>query len=224
MRRIARILLIEGDKLRPCRQRTRSTALDIRAIGDGHPARARRRSSAARPSIGGRPPSPTSSRLLDSEYPGRRREQPRPSGSAPCSRVPLMRDGGAYGAIFTVPPRAARVPARPGRAGRDLRAPGGDRDRQRAPVQRDQGGARPADRDQRDPARDLELADRRAAGDRRGRRRARAILCDAPSAHVLLLDDGKLDTMSSYCARRGQRDPARATAVALDRDMVNGRR
>ena len=42
--------------------------------------------------------------------------------------------------------------AAPGRAAPDLRRPGRDRDRERAPVQRDQGGARTADRDGRDPA------------------------------------------------------------------------
>ena len=59
------------------------------------------------------------------------------------------------------------------RAAEDLRRPGGDRDRERAPVQRDQGGARAADGDGGDPAGHRELAVRRAAGVRRDRRRAR---------------------------------------------------
>ncbi len=47
-----------------------------------------------------------------------------------------------------------------GAATGDLRRPGRDRDRECAPVQRDQGGARAADRHRRDPARDLRVADR----------------------------------------------------------------
>ena len=43
---------------------------------------------------------------------------------------------------------AGTIPGRPGGAGRDLRAAGRDRHRQRAPVQRDARGARQADRDQ----------------------------------------------------------------------------
>ena len=68
------------------------------------------------------------------------------------------------------PPRARTVHAAPDRAAPDLRRPGGDRDRERAPLQRDQGGARAADRDGRDPAGDLAIADRRPAGVRRDRR------------------------------------------------------
>ncbi len=57
-------------------------------------------------------------------------------------------------------PRARPVRARSGGAGRDVCAAGGDRRRQRAPVQGNQGGARAADGNERDPARDLRLADR----------------------------------------------------------------
>ena len=45
-----------------------------------------------------------------------------------------------------------------------VRRPGGDRDPERAPVQRDQGSAGAADGDRRDPPRDQRVADRRAAG------------------------------------------------------------
>ena len=51
------------------------------------------------------------------------------------------------------------------RARDNLRRPGGDRDRERAPVQGNHGGAGAADRDQRDPAGDQPIADGRAAGD-----------------------------------------------------------
>ena len=49
---------------------------------------------------------------------------------------------------------SAAVHRQADRAGADLRRPGGDRDRERAAVQRDQGSAGAADRDRRDPARD----------------------------------------------------------------------
>ena len=52
----------------------------------------------------------------------------------------------------------------PDRAGRIVPRPGGDRDRERAPVQRDQGSARAADGDRGDPQGDQRVADRRATG------------------------------------------------------------
>ena len=56
------------------------------------------------------------------------------------------------------------------RAGPDIRRPGGHCDRERAPVQRDQGSAGAADGDGRDPARrSASSIDRRAAGVRRHR-------------------------------------------------------
>ena len=97
------------------------------------------------------------------------------SASARCCRVPLMREGRAIGAIVRRAHGARRVHRQADRAAADLRRPGRDRDRERAPVQRDEGSARAADGDQRDPARDLELADRRAAGARRDRRARRAV-------------------------------------------------
>ena len=72
------------------------------------------------------------------------------------------------------PARARSVHAAPDRAAADLRRPGRDRDRERAPVQRDQGGARAADRDGRGAAGHQQLADRRPAGVRRDRRAAPA--------------------------------------------------
>ena len=56
------------------------------------------------------------------------------------------------------------------RAGADLRRSGGDRDRERAPVPRNRGGARAADRHLRRAARDQRVAHRRAAGVRHHRR------------------------------------------------------
>ena len=67
--------------------------------------------------------------------------------------VPMMREGKAIGAIAVPRDRGRPVRRQADRAAPDLRRPGGDRDRERAPVQRDQGGARAADGDGRDPAR-----------------------------------------------------------------------
>ena len=77
-------------------------------------------------------------------------------------------------------PRAAALQRHAGGAAQDLRRPGGDRARERAPVQRDEGGARAAERHQRDPAGDLQLAGRRPAGVRPSLERA-ARLCEADS-------------------------------------------
>ncbi len=65
----------------------------------------------------------------------------------------------------------------------DLRRPGRDRRRERAAVQRDQGGAGAADRNRRNPESDREFAARRAAGVRRDRGEF-----EAP--HRRLFDDG----------------------------------
>ena len=65
-----------------------------------------------------------------------------------------------------------------------LRRPGGDRDRERAPVQRDPGGARAPDGDGRRPARHQRVADRRAAGVRRDRRAARGACSTARAVRV----------------------------------------
>ena len=77
------------------------------------------------------------------------------SGIARCSSVPLMREGVAIGALSV-----RRAEVRPFTdqqigASADLRRPGGHRDRERAAVQRDEGGAGAADGDGRDPPRDL---------------------------------------------------------------------
>ena len=75
-------------------------------------------------------------------------------------------------------PRGGRaVPGPPDRAAEDLRRPGRHRHRERPPVpgaggpeSRPHRDPRAADRDRRDPARHLELADRRPAGVRHDRR------------------------------------------------------
>ena len=76
--------------------------------------------------------------------------------AVPCWASRCSASGALQGAS-SCSARAEPVLAGPGRAGRDVRAAGyRSRDRQRAPVQRDEGGARSADGDQRDPARHLE--------------------------------------------------------------------
>jgi hypothetical protein len=75
-------------------------------------------------------------------------------------------------AQFAVGPRRTRPISRPANpAPANFRRPGRDRDRERAPVQRDERGAGATDRDERDPARDQPVADGRSAGIRCDRRR-----------------------------------------------------
>ena len=58
-------------------------------------------------------------------------------GYRSAAGVPLLRDGEAIGAIVVTPPRGrAASPTQHVALPRDLRRPGGDRDRERAPVQR----------------------------------------------------------------------------------------
>ena len=85
------------------------------------------------------------------------------------------------------------------RAGEDVRRPGGDRHRERAPVQRDEGGARTADGD---IARSLRVISGSptdaSAGARRDRASARAAMrCGAVRGHVLR-DEG-----TCFAHRRG---------------------
>ncbi len=61
--------------------------------------------------------------------------------------VPLLREGKAMGCLVIAARRDRRIRGQGGRSGADVRRPGGDRDRERAPVQRDQGGAGAADGD-----------------------------------------------------------------------------
>ena len=90
--------------------------------------------------------------------------------------VPMLREGRPVGVITVGRPQPGPVLGAADRAPPDLRRPGGDRHRERAPVhgaggaqRRAEGGARAADGDQRDPARHLALAHGRAAGVRRDR-------------------------------------------------------
>ena len=93
--------------------------------------------------------------LLDSEYPDALNA--RQLGLRAVLAVPLMREGNAYGAIFLWRREPGLFSSEPGRIGGDVCAAGGDRHPQCAPLQRDEGGFRAADGDQRNPAGDCQL-------------------------------------------------------------------
>ena len=101
--------------------------------------------------------------IADPRHRGRRRRIPTYSGSRAqgwlargASRSVLACRCCATATRSAPSPCDARSPGRFDRQqiepAQDLRRPGGDRDRERAPVQRDQGGARAADGDGGDPA------------------------------------------------------------------------
>ena len=113
--------------------------------------------------------------------------------AAPCAgrrlpdsalTVPMLREGEADRGDLHPADRGPAVHRPADRLLRDLRRPGGDRDRERPPVQRDEGGARAADGDERDPAGDLQLADRPPAGPRRRGRERRSSLWRGGFAHL----------------------------------------
>ena len=111
--------------------------------------------------------------------------------------------------------RARRVPLRPGhiQRGRDraaalVRRPGRDRDRERAAVQRDQGGARAADGHRRRAARDQRLGRRHEAGvRRRSCESCRALFNVTRDRHHAGRRHGMLDAgrLPRRRARRGRR-------------------
>ena len=70
---------------------------------------------------------------LEAEYPDIAAAIRR-QGIASTVGVPLLREGVAIGAITVFRTRGAALHRQAGRAARDLRGPGGDRDRERAPV------------------------------------------------------------------------------------------
>ena len=94
--------------------------------------------------------------------------------------LPLLRDQECIGLLALVSKHSAMFGDSEIALAEDLRRSGRDRDRECAAVQRDPGGAGPADRHLRHAARHQPVADRRAAGIRRHRadRRAPARLRD----------------------------------------------
>ena len=91
---------------------------------------------------------------------GRARRSRGCAASAACLCVPLLRDGARSASISVTRREPGPFADQHVRAAADLRRPGGDRDRERAAVQRDQGGAGAADRDGRDPEGDRQFARR----------------------------------------------------------------
>ncbi len=119
-----------------------------RAVGAGHRANAARSRSWMR-----MPPTRRSS-------PAQARQCGAASASARAC-VPLLRDGQGIGTlILTHPQVGLQAQRRAARAAADLRRPGGDRDRERAAVQRDAGSAGAADRHRRGAAGHRQLGSR----------------------------------------------------------------
>ena len=107
-----------------------------------------------------------------------------PAGYRAMTVVPMVRGAVAIGAIAVVrtAPRPARRQA--ARAAPDLRRPGGHRDRECAPVQRDQGSARAAERIGRGTERDQQLGVGLGAGVREDPRQRRAAVRHQPAVHL----------------------------------------
>ena len=102
----ARIMLVDGD--RSCRRPSTATALERRGIARATPVPCDRTSITGRAAVDGATVHHRRRRCrsLDTEFPRRRENMLRVRAAAPCSRVPLMREGGAYGGDLPVPPRA----------------------------------------------------------------------------------------------------------------------
>ena len=138
---------------------------------------------------------------VDAEYPSRTwRSRP---GTRACSASRCSEDGAPIGVIVIQRAEPRAVHRRPGRAPADLRRPGGDRDRERAPVhragraqQRAAGRARAADRDQRAAQGDRPVHLRSPAGLRDAGRERGPAVCGRASVHLPLRWDAS--------ARRGQ--------------------
>ena len=119
--------------------------------------------------------------------------------------VPMLREGQAIGVIFVYRAVSRGLSPTSRSTAEDLRRPGGDRDRERAPVQRDQGGARAADGDGGDSQGHRELAHRCPAGVRRDRRAARSGCSGADTRRVALstASSSTLAGMLRSTSRRG---------------------
>ncbi len=107
----------------------------------------------------------------------RRRAREVPGAGAPATRAvadlagnisavfaPMLWEGAGIGSIARSASAAEAVHRQGGQPAADLRRPGGDRDPERAPVQRDQGSARAAEGLGGDPERDQRLGGRRQSG------------------------------------------------------------
>ncbi len=106
------------------------------------------------------------------------REIARLRGYRAMLNVPMIRDGAAMGLISVTRSEPGAFPAHQVELLRDFRRPGGDRHRERAPLQRDPRGARAADRDFRGAAGDQRLDRRYRPGLRQDPRQLRAPLLE----------------------------------------------
>jgi GAF domain-containing protein len=121
--------------------------------------------------------------LIDSEYPDVRDLQAR-LGFRTVLAVPMLRDGQPIGRDHPVAPLGPAVRRRRHQPGTDLRRPGRHRDREYAPVQRDQGGAGAADRDRGGAPGDQQLGRRHPAGVRQDPRQLRAAVRGEWDGHL----------------------------------------
>ena len=85
-------------------------------------------------------------------------------GNFAAAWVPMLWEDRGVGSIMVVRQPPGPFSESDERAAEDVCRPGSHRDPERAPVQRDHGGAGAPDRDRRGPERDQRVADRRAAG------------------------------------------------------------
>ena len=166
--------------------------------------------------------------LMQSEYPAARVNQQRaglpghPGGPADARGRRVRRD-------LPAPRRAAAVPARSDRTARDLRRPGGHRDRERAPVQRDQGRARAADRHRRGAEDDQPNHLRAPAGARHPDRQCEPAVPGGqglrlPARGRRLSDEGRATGSSRAASMRSRSSAQHGTLVgrtALTREVVH---
>ena len=147
----------------------------------------------------------------------------RKSGYRAVLSVPMLRDGEIVGAISVTRVRAGRFAEQRDRAAENLRQPGGDRDRERAPVQRDQGGARAADGDVRSAQRHEPFAARTCSRCSTSLRERAGLLCRAEGSRVWLESGGKLhaNAMKGYGATYGR--DSLGTELTLRPTSVVGR-
>ena len=146
----------------------------------------------------------------------------REASRASCARratssvVPMLREGEAIG-VDRVSRRRAGCASRDQQIElcSDLRRPGGDRDRERAPVQRDarrRSSGRP--RRPRSCKRHRQLADRRAAGVRRDRRKApRASVRRATTARLFASTANVRLSCVAHAGQPRRSDAARCSAA-----------